>query len=175
MTNQLTKSTIVLTIADRNSLCTFAITNGIISEMISGGIDSAQVCRQGKAVLTGTTEQIVSECERAFNLANSDGSESDENNPYYAHQIATFEAEIVESGNGLPYIGDLVYSGDTNMVYRIARCSRVQVNGNGKGNSIEVTLIEAGLPDDYTESAFADILDCRVDLNDEDSEFEEVE
>jgi len=161
--------------ADSESLCTFAITNGNVADLIRGGIDSAQVCRRGKAVLTGTTEQIVAECERAFNIFTSNGSDSDKNFPYYAHQIATFEAEIVESGNGLPYIGDLVYSGDTNMVYRIARCSRVQVNGNGKGNSIEVTLIEAGLPDDYTESAFADILDCRVDLNDEDSEFEEVE
>jgi hypothetical protein len=50
------------------------------------------------------------------------------------------------------------------MVYKITACSRVQVGGNGKGNSVEVTLIEAGDPDDYTESAFDSILDCRVDL-----------
>jgi hypothetical protein len=163
----MSKSTIVITIADSNSLCTFAITKGIISEMISGGIDSAQVCRRGKAVLTGTTEQIVAECERVFNLANSDGSESDESNPYYGHLIETSHGTIYEAGNSLPYTGDLIYSGETNTVYRIAHCSRVQTNANGMGNSMDVTLIEAGSPDDYTESAFADIIDCRVDLEEE--------
>ena len=174
MTNQLTKSTIVLTIADSESFCTFAITKGIVSDLIRGGIDSAQVCRRGKAILTGTTEEIVAECERAFNLFTSTGSESDEHFPYYAHEISTFEAKIVEAGNGLPYLGDLVYAQETNMVYRIAHCSRVQVNGNGKGNSVDVTLIEAGSPDDYSEESFADILECRVDLNNEDPEFDEV-
>jgi hypothetical protein len=77
---------------------------------------------------------------------------------------STIKASIIEAGNGLPYLGDLVYSGETNTVYRITACSRVQVNGNGKGNSVDVTLIEAGDPDDYTETAFADILDCQVDL-----------
>lgn len=160
----MSKSTIVITIADSNSLCTFAITKGIIYEMISGGIDSAQVCRQAKATLTGTTENILAECERAFNLANSDASESDDLNQYHGHVIQTIEATIIEAGNGLPYTGDLVYSGDTNTIYRIAHCSRVQTHSSGMGNSMDVTLIEAGDPDDYTESAFADILDCRVDL-----------
>ena len=161
--------------ADSESLCTFAVTNGVVADLIRGGIDSAQVCRRAKAVLTGTTEEIIAECERAFNLFTPDGSDSDAHFPYYAHQLSTFEAEIVEAGNGLPYLGDLVYSGDTNTVYRVAHCSRVQVNGNGKGNSVEVTLIEAGSPDDYSEEAFGNILDCRVDLNDEDPEFEEIE
>ena len=80
---------------------------------------------------------------------------------------STIKASIIEAGNGLPYLGDLVYSGETNMVYKITTCSRVQVGGNGKGNSVEVTLIETGSPDDYTEAAFADILDCRVDLEEE--------
>ena len=80
---------------------------------------------------------------------------------------STIKASIVEAGNGLPYLGDLVYSGETNMVYKITTCSRVQVNGNGMGNSVEVTLIEAGSPDDYSEAAFANILDCRVDLEEE--------
>lgn len=80
---------------------------------------------------------------------------------------STIKASIIEAGNGLPYLGDLVYSGETNMVYKITACSRVQVGGNGKGNSVEVTLIETGSPDDYTESALADILDCRVDLEEE--------
>ena len=77
---------------------------------------------------------------------------------------STIKASIIEAGNGLPYLGDLVYSGETNMVYKITACSRVQVGGNGKGNSVQVTLIEAGDPDDYTEAAFSDILDCRIDL-----------
>jgi len=81
---------------------------------------------------------------------------------------STIKASIIEAGNGLPYLGDLVYSGETNTVYRIATCSRVQVGNNGRGNSVEVTLIEAGSPDDYTETAFADILDCRVDILEED-------
>ena len=80
---------------------------------------------------------------------------------------STIKASIIEAGNGLPYLGDLVYSGETNMVYKITACSRVQVNGNGKGNSVDVTLIEAGDPDDYTETAFAEILDCQVDLEEE--------
>ena len=80
---------------------------------------------------------------------------------------STIKASIIEAGNGLPYLGDLVYSGETNMVYKITACSRVQVGGNGKGNSVDVTLIEAGDPDDYTESAFADILDCLIDLQEE--------
>jgi hypothetical protein len=32
---------------------------------------------------------------------------------------------------------------------------------------MDVTLIEAGSPDDYTETAFADILECQVDLEEE--------
>jgi hypothetical protein len=175
MTNQITKHTIVLTMADSESICTFAITKGIVSDLILGGINSAQVLRKANAILTGTTEEIVAECERAFNSYNSNGSESEEYFPYYAHEISTFEAEIVEAGNGLPYTGDLVYSGETNTVYRIAKCSRVQVNGNGKGNSVDVILIEAGDPDDYSEESFADILECRVDLNNEDPEFDEAE
>ena len=80
---------------------------------------------------------------------------------------STIKASIIEAGNGLPYLGDLVYSGETNMVYKITTCSRVQTNSNGKGNSMDVTLIEAGCPDDYTETAFADIGECQVDLEEE--------
>lgn len=80
---------------------------------------------------------------------------------------STIKASIIEAGNGLPYLGDLVYSGDTNTVYKITTCSRVQVGGDGKGNSVDVTLIEAGSPDDYSMTAFADILDCQVDLEEE--------
>lgn len=80
---------------------------------------------------------------------------------------STIKASIIEAGNGLPYLGDLVYSGETNTVFKITTCSRVQVGGNSKGNSVEVTLIEAGSPDDYSMTAFADILDCQVDLEEE--------
>ena len=80
---------------------------------------------------------------------------------------STIKASIIEAGNGLPYLGDLVYSGETNMVYKITACSRVQVGGNGNGNSVEVTLIDAGSPDDYSMTAFAEILDCRVDIEEE--------
>jgi len=91
-----------------------------------------------------------------------------EDDLYRADLVEQFAAEIVEAGNGLPYVGDLVYSQETNMVYRLATCSRVQVNSNGKGNSVEGSLIEAGSPDDYSESAFADIIDCRVDILEQD-------
>ena len=154
------KSTIVIRIKDSNSLCTFSLRNGIISQVVSGGCDPAHVCKRAGAVLTGTTDEILASVEAAFNRDQC----TVEDDLYRAELVETFNAEIVEAGNGLPYLGDLVYSGETNMVYRIATCSRVQVNGNGKGNSVEVTLIETGSPDDYTESAFADILDCRVDL-----------
>ena len=32
---------------------------------------------------------------------------------------STIKASIIEAGNGLPYLGDLVYSGETNTVYKI--------------------------------------------------------
>ena len=154
---------IVIRIKDSNSLCTFSLTNGIISPIVSGGCDPAHVCRRAGAILHGTADQILASVEAAFN--------SDlctvEDDLYRAEQVETFEASIIEAGNGLPYTGDLVYSGETNTIYRIAHCSRVQTNSSGMGNSMEVTLIEAGSPDDYTETAFADILECRVDLEEE--------
>lgn len=157
------KSTIVIRIKDSNSLCTFSLRNGIISQVVSGGCDPAHVCKRAGAVLTGTTDQILASVELAFN---SDQC-TVEDDLYRAELVETIDATIVEAGNGLPYVGDLVYSGDTNMVYRLVACSRVQTNSNGKGNSMAVTLIEAGSPDDYTETAFADILDCQVDLEEE--------
>ena len=157
------KSTIFIRIKDSNTLCTFSLTNGIISTIFSGGCDPAHVCKRAGAVLTGTTDEILASVEAAFNRDQC----TVEDDLYRAELVETIDATIVEAGNGLPYTGDLVYSGETNMVYRIATCSRVQVNGNGKGNSVEVTLIETGSPDDYTESALANILDCRVDLQEE--------
>ena len=157
------KSTIVISIKDSGSVCTFSLKNGIISTLSSGGCDPAYVCKRAGAVLTGTTDEILASVEAAFNRDQC----TVEDDLYRAELVETIKASIIEAGNGLPYVGDLVYSGETNMVYRLATCSRVQVNSNGKGNSMDVTLIEAGSPDDYTENAFADILDCRVDLEEE--------
>ena len=151
------KSTLVLTLKDSGSSCTFAVIGGVVHQIISGGIDAAQVLRKANAVLDCSAEQMASECTRAFNSSN-DGE-------YVATLVETIDAQIIEAGNGLPYVGDLVYSGETNMVYRLVTCSRVQTNNNGKGNSMDVTLIEAGSPDDYTETAFADILECQVDID----------
>ena len=157
------KSTIVIRIKDSNSLCTFSLRNGIISQVVSGGCDPAHVCKRAGAVLTGTTDEILAAVEAAFNLDQC----TTEDDIYRADLVETITATIVEAGNGLPYVGDLVYSGETNMVYRLVTCSRVQTNSNGKGNSMDVTLIEAGCPDDYTETAFADIGECQVDLEEE--------
>ena len=157
------KSTIVIRIKDSNSLCTFSLRNGIISQVVSGGCEPAHICKRAGAVLTGTTDEILASVESAFNRDQC----TVEDDLYRAELVETINATIVEAGNGLPYTGDLVYSGETNMVYRLVTCSRVQTNSNGKGNSMDVTLIEAGGPDDYSESAFADILDCRVDIEEE--------
>ena len=157
--NKMSKS-IVIRIADSGAVCTFSLSNGIITPIVSGGCDPAHVCSRSGAVLTGTVEEILAFVEDAFNRDQC----TVEADLYRAELVETIDATIIEAGNGLPYIGDLIYSGETNMVYRIATCSRVQVGGNGKGNSVDVTLIEAGSPDDYTESAFANILDCQVDL-----------
>jgi len=157
------KSNLVISVKDSGSVCTFSLKNGIISTLSSGGCDPAYVCQRAGAVLTGTPEEIVASVEAAFNADLC----TVEDDLYRADLVETIDAQIIEAGNGLPYVGDLVYSGETNMVYRIATCSRVQTNNNGKGNSMDVTLIEAGSPDDYTESAFADMLDCQVDLEEE--------
>ena len=158
------KSNIVISIKDSGSVCTFSLKNGIISEIVSGGCDPAYICKRAGAVLTGTTDEILASVEAAFNRDQC----TVEDDLYRADLVEQFAAEIVEAGNGLPYVGDLVYSQETNMVYRLATCSRVQVNSNGKGNSVEGSLIEAGSPDDYSESAFADIIDCRVDILEQD-------
>jgi hypothetical protein len=157
------KSTIVIRIKDSGSVCTFSLTKGIITPIVSGGCDPAHVCRRAGAILTGTTQEILASVKAAFNRDQC----TVEDDLYRAELVETIEATIIEAGNGLPYTGDLVYSGETNTIYRIAHCSRVQTNSSGMGDSMNVTLIEAGSPEDYTESAFADILDCRVDLEEE--------
>jgi len=155
------KSNIVISVKDSGSVCTFSLKNGIISTLSSGGCDPAYVCQRAGAVLTGSTKEILASVEAAFNRDQC----TIEDDLYRAELVETIDAKIVEAGNGLPYVGDLVYSGETNMVYRLATCSRVQTNASGKGNSMDVTLIEAGSPDDYTETAFADILECQVDID----------
>jgi flavodoxin len=157
------KSNIVISIKDSGSVCTFSVKNGIIRPITSGGCEPAYVCRRAGAVLTGTIDEILASVEAAFNRDQC----TVEDDLYRANLVETINAQIIEAGNGLPYVGDLVYSGDTNMVYRVATCSRVWSGGLGRGNSVEVTLIEAGSPDDYTETAFSDILDCQVDLEEE--------
>ena len=124
---------LVISVKDSNHVCTFSLRNGIISQVVSGGCDPAHVCRRAQVNLHGTTDEILAAVEAAFN---SDQCTT-EDDLYRADLVETINATIVEAGNGLPYTGDLVYSGETNMVYRIATCSRVQVNGNGKGNSVE--------------------------------------
>jgi hypothetical protein len=151
---------LVISIKDSNHVCTFSLRNETITTISSGGCDAAHVLRRAGAILTGTTQEILASVEAAFNRDQC----TVEDDLYRAELVETFQASIIEAGNGLPYLGDLVYSVETNMVYKITACSRVQVGGNGKGNSVEVTLIETGSPDDYTESAFDSILDCRVDL-----------
>ena len=154
---------LVISVKDSNHVCTFSLRNGIISQVVSGGCDPAHVCRRAQVNLHGTTDEILAAVEAAFNLDQC----TTEDDIYRADLVETINATIVEAGNGLPYVGDLVYSGETNMVYRLVTCSRVQTNSNGKGNSMDVTLIEAGCPDDYTETAFADIGECQVDLEEE--------
>jgi hypothetical protein len=73
------------------------------------------------------------------------------------------QATIIEAGNGLPGVGDLVYDSNGNTVYRIVESNgRISTNGPGIGNSIEASLEEAGDPYDYSQEEWEQVSDCRV-------------
>ena len=86
------KSTIVIRIKDSNSLCTFSLRNGIISQVVSGGCDPAHVCRRAGAILTGTTDEILASVEAAFNRDQC----TVEDDLYRAELVETSNDEIVE-------------------------------------------------------------------------------
>ena len=151
MTNS-SSSTIVLTLKDSGSTCTFAITDGVVHQIISGGIDAAQVLRKSAADLTGSDESIIDEVVRAFNT--NDAEADDE---YVATIEETRRATIYEAGNGLPGFADTVLADDE--IWQIVTPNsdlRISTNGPGQGNSIEATLFampnQSNLTDDQWDA-----------------------
>jgi len=156
MTNS-SSSTIVLTLKDSGSTCTFAITDGVVHQIISGGIDAAQVLRKSAAVLNGSDESIVDEVVRAFN---EDGDE------YVATIEETRRATIYEAGNGLPGFADTVLADDE--IWQIVTPDsdlRISTNGPGQGNSIEATLVAMANQCDLTDDQWDAAHDGRVVLH----------
>jgi len=153
----MSKSTIVLTLKDSGSSCTFAVIGGVVHQIISGGIDAAQVLRKANAVLDCTAEQMASECTRAFNSSN-DGE-------YVASIEATRRATIYEAGNGLPGFADTVLAEDE--IWQIVTPDsdlRISTNGPGQGNSIEATLVAVGNQCDLTDDQWDNVYDGIVVL-----------
>ena len=153
----MSKSTIVLTLKDSGSSCTFAVIGGVVHQIISGGIDAAQVLRKANAVLDCTAEQMASECTRAFNSSN-DGE-------YVASIEATRRATIYEAGNGLPGFADTVLAEDE--IWQIVTPDsdlRISTNGPGQGNSIEATLVAVGNQCDLTDDQWDNVYDGSVVL-----------
>jgi hypothetical protein len=160
MTNS-SSSTIVLTLKDSGSTCTFAITDGVVHQIISGGIDAAQVLRKSAASLTGSDESIINEVVRAFN-ANGD----EDGDEYVAALEETRRATIFEAGNGLPGFGDTVLADDE--IWKIVTPDsdlRISTNGPGQGNSIEATLVLVGNQCDLTDDQWDAAHDGRVVLH----------
>jgi hypothetical protein len=159
MTNSSSSSsTIVLTLKDEVSSCTFAIIDGVVHQIISGGIDAAQVLRRANAILDCTQEQMASECTRAFNSSN-DGE-------YVAIIEETRQATIYEAGNGLPGFGDTVLADDE--IWQIVTPDsdiRISTNGPGQGNSIEATLVAMANQNDLTDDQWDAAHDGRVVLH----------
>jgi len=151
-------STIVLTLKDSGSSCTFAVIGGVVHQIISGGIDAAQVLRKANAILNCTAEQMASECTRAFNATN-DGE-------YVATIEATRRATIYEAGNGLPGFADTVLAEDE--IWQIVTPDsdlRISTNGPGQGNSIEATLVAVGNQCDLTDDQWDAAHDGNVVLH----------
>ena len=156
MTNS-SSSTIVLTLKDEVSSCTFAIINGVLHQIISGGIDAAQVLRKSAAVLTGSDESIIDEVVRAFNSNGSD---------YVATLEDTRRATIYEAGNGLPGFADTILADDE--IWQIVTPDsdlRISTNGPGQGNSIEATLVAMVNQNDLTDDQWDAAHDGRVILH----------
>jgi len=160
MTNS-SSSTIVLTLKDSGSTCTFAIIDGVVHQIISGGIDAAQVLRKSAAVLTGSDESIIDEVVRAFN-ANGD----EDGDEYVATIEETRRATIYEAGNGFPGFKDTVLAEDE--LWKIITPDsdlRISTNGPGQGNSIEATLVAFGNQCDLTDAQWDAAHDGRVVLH----------
>jgi len=158
MSNSSNSSTIVLTLKDEVSSCTFAVIDGVVHQIISGGIDAAQVLRKANAVLDCTAEQMASECTRAFNSSN-DGE-------YVAFIEETRRATIYEAGNGLPGFADTVLADEE--IWQIVTPDsdlRISTNGPGQGNSIEATLVCIGCQCDLTDDQWDAAHDGRVVLH----------
>ena len=157
MSNSSNSSTIVLTLKDEVSSCTFAVINGVVHQIISGGIDAAQVLRKSAAVLTGSDESIIEECVRAFNSNGSD---------YGATLEDTRRATIYEAGNGLPGFADTVLA-DEEICQIVTPDSdlRISTNGPGQGNSIEATLFAMPNQRDLTDDQLDAVHDGNVVLH----------
>jgi len=155
------KSNIVISIKDSGSVCTFSLSNGIITTISSGGCDPAYVCKRAGAVLIGTTDEIVASVEAAFNRDQC----TVEDDLYRAELVESFEAEIFEAGNGLPGFGDTVLCNDE--LYQIVTPNdviRISTNGPGQGNSIEVMLVTVGNQCDLTDEQWDAVHDGPVVL-----------
>ena len=151
------KSNIVLTLKDSGSTCTFAITDGVVHQIICGGIPAADVLRKANAVLTGSDESIIDEVVRAFN---EDGEE------YVATIEETRRATIYEAGNRLPGFADTVLADDE--IWQIVTPDsdlRISTNGPGQGNSIEATLVSLIGPCDLTDDQWDAVYDGSVVLH----------
>lgn len=61
------------------------------------------------------------------------------------------EATIIENGNGLPNVGEMVYDPSTDTVYRIIGSNgRISTNGAGRGNSLTATVEDIGSASDLS-------------------------
>jgi len=156
------KSTIVISIKDSGSVCTFSLNNEVITTISSGGCDAAYICRRAGAVLTGTTEEIVASVEAAFNRDQC----TVEDDLYRADLVETIQATIYEAGNGFPGFKDTVLAEDE--LWQIVTPDsdlRISTNGPGQGNSIEATMIAVGNQCDLTDEQWDAVHDGPVVLH----------
>lgn len=68
------------------------------------------------------------------------------------------KARIHEQGNGLPSLGELVYSSGDNAVWRVSRWDKTdQIGTHALGNFVDVILEYVGGPEDISEDEWSDI------------------
>lgn len=68
------------------------------------------------------------------------------------------QATIIENGNSLPNVGEMVYDASTDTVYRITDSDgRISTNGPGRGNSMTVTVEGIGSASGLTEQQWENI------------------
>jgi hypothetical protein len=68
------------------------------------------------------------------------------------------QATIIENGNGLPNVGEMVYDATSDTVYRItASDGRISTNGSGRGNSMTATVEDIGSASDLTDDEWENI------------------